>query len=75
MLDDTGNRMQEAGAGGELPRTRPYTWRQVDALIPGPGQYTLALGCAGKAQLPTVGQVPNDACSESPNAAFTIVVS
>jgi hypothetical protein len=37
-------------------------------LIPGPGQYTLDLGCSGPA-------TPNAACGGAPNATITIVVS
>ena len=76
VLDRTGSRIQGNGGGGDLPRTKPYTWHgQTNALIPGAGEYTLQFGCVSPPPAPTSKGSSDGVCIGGPIATIAIAVS
>jgi hypothetical protein len=78
LVDSSGARVPGAGGGGgALPRTQPYAWHETtNAYLPGPGEYTLQLGCVAPPPPPTgKGFTPVGPCVGGPVASIPIVVS
>jgi hypothetical protein len=79
VFDGSGGRVSGApGGGGTLPRTRPYAWHEETiVVVPGPGQYTLQLGCVSPPPLVPAGRgfAPEGPCVGGPVATIPIVVS
>jgi hypothetical protein len=79
VFDSSGARVPGAagGGGGTLPRTQPYAWHgQTNAMVPGPGECTLQLGCVSPPPPPTgKGFQPEGPCVGGPVATIAIVVS